>query len=133
MNCFLFLSGGPPSPGRVIVLKQESNSVVLSWRKPACDGGHFLQSYNLRFGTFDFFFIYPFFYNYIYVYNISASAANYTLKGLVSRTTYTVSVQAVGVDDTRSSYTPSVSFVTKAPGIMLVVFNSCILNAYTII
>ena len=111
------LSGSPPTPQRPQVQEKDTNSATIRWVKPLCDGGHDIQYYNVRVGYSRYSFYFGL--TYRYIYSVDARWSNYTLVGLTARTTYYVSIQAIGKDATTSSYSSSTTFVTLPPGTML--------------
>lgn len=89
----------PPRPSSPYPLRLTSNSVTLGWDEPACDGGHMISGFTIRYRkTFQ---------EYVttvnmYIYDVSAAVRNYTIVGLEPYTPYNFSVQALS-----ATYSPS--------------------------
>lgn len=99
------------------MLKVTSSSITLKWPEYKCDGEHDLQYFNIRIGYHTSIVFSRIIYSYIN--SVDANLSNYTVTDLVPSTSYMVSVEAVGRDNTRSSYSSSSTVVTLPPGISL--------------
>ena len=112
-------AGSPQRPSRPTLLKVTDTTVTFSWQENECNGGHFVESFSIRYGLPTIFF----FRSYSYIQGIDGDQRNYTITGLTPSTTYEVSVQAVSTDSATSSYSLSTTFTTLTEGMPLIMHN----------
>ena len=105
-----------------------STSVTISWEEDMCTGGHTISDFNIRYAEpasvhvfYYYYYYYDYYYDYFftentYIRGISGNQRNYTIIGLSPSTTYQISIQAVSVDTTSSSYSPKREVTTLSPG-----------------
>lgn len=126
LNYFLSSAARPPRPSRPKIVSVTSTTITVSWEENPCTGGHTIGFFNLRYALpFDFnhFIFPPFFVDYTYIRGINPDVRNYTISNLRPSTSYDISVQAVSVDTTFSSFSLGITVDTLPPGMCLVANN----------
>ena len=99
-----------------------STSVTISLEESPCTGGHTISDFSVKYvEPFSIYvplsdYDYYYYGDYTYIYGISADQRIITISKLEPSTTYEISVLAVSVDTTFSSYSLQRTVTTLSPG-----------------
>ena len=91
-----------------------SNSILVTWERPSCTGGHIIIEYNIQYYESD-----TSFFDRVYwsISHINVSWTSYTIKDLEPDTSYSFRIQAVTSDFRTSSYSLTRAITTLPPGV----------------
>lgn len=108
----LIITDAPPSPDRPFLIKAQSTNIIIGWSETPCNGGHAVNSFNIRYrrtysSTYS---------SYTYIRGIDPALRNYTIIGLSTDTYYSFSVAAVNLAARSSPYSSTLSATTFPPG-----------------
>ena len=103
----------PPRPTSPYPLRVTSSAVTIAWNESACDGGHRISGYTIRYRkTFQEYLTTT----NMYVYNVDPLMKEYTVIGLETYTAYNFSVQAISAEYLPSEFSLERTITTTTEG-----------------
>ena len=103
----------PPRPTSPYPLRVTSSAVTIAWDESACDGGHRISGYTIRYRkTFQEYLTTT----NMYVHSGNPLVKNYTIIGLETYTAYNFSVQAISAEFLPSEFSLEYIITTTAEG-----------------